>query len=240
MEEVVKQEIEKWAQKETIYQIVIAVLVVLGIISMMTKHFKSIVEAWPSIRKVLKWIQGRWIRRAVFEQDVREGIAELKKGQEAIEDRLKKVEYETKDNSGGSLKDVTKRTEQKVDEFLNRLEFTELKLEAGYQLGNRMSAVLNRNAEVIEVNPVFLKFFGWDKNEILKAGYENMVHEDDRRELQVKLSRAITTASKFSEPEVRLFDSDGKAHKVRMTGYVHTDRKNEADYYFVTFEILNN
>lgn len=240
MEEILKRRLETLAGQTGLYQLAIVILCVLLVVSTMAKHFKVINEAWPSILKVLQWIKNRFLRRALFEQDMRAGLTKLGFGQERIEERVARVEYEVKDNSGGSMKDCNKRIEKKLDAALNRIAFNELMIEAGYERAGRMKATFNRDAEMIDVNSVFLKFFGWTEKEMLGVGYENMVHEEDRQDLQVKFSRAIHGASKLSEPDLRMFDSDGHVHNVCITGYPHTNwLSGDVEKYFVTFEILN-
>ena len=102
-----------------------------------------------------------------------------------------------------------------------------------------MTAIMNKDGEVVAVNDVFLTTFNYAEEDILQASFESIIAEKDLNRLQTKWARAVSTKSRFYE-QLTMYNKAGETFEVCMRGFPDVDEKGELHKeYYVTFEIIN-
>lgn len=201
-------------------QIIAAVGWAIVAIAALAKFFKDWKEVVQGVQRALKGVGVVWkwvMRSAIWRKDIEAQVTQIKSTVDVIKGE---VTY----NGGGSTKDAVKRVELQVgslavaiEQLLVRHDTVLARLQISALATGRVEFTMDKNGAWVAVNEVFVRQFGWDRQNVKGYAYENIIHEDDINEMRDKIKRAIAQCSRFMD-EVRIKDSRGEYHKCCMQG----------------------
>lgn len=185
---------------------------------------KKIYKGAPSL---WKWV----MRNAIFKKEVLDAIGHLTK-------EVARVNNELSYNGGSTVKDQGRKTYEVLVKLNNRVRFNEIRLDVNDIQNERMTAKMNRIGECVAVNDVFLTFFNYSEDDMLRVGFESIIDESDLVRMQQKWRRAVDTKSRFYE-EIKMYNKNRKFFYVLMRGFPDIDDAGELhNEYYVTFKII--
>jgi PAS domain S-box-containing protein len=209
---------ENLAKDLTIAQIWAAASSVILVIVVMAKHFKAVADAWPSIVKTWRYFQNRWFREEIFRKDLMAKMDSMRILQHKQAESIENIQKEMMYNGGSSLRDSVKRIEDKVEVLAEGIEYNRQVREITDKCSDTMYFKIYPDGACYFINDAFLRNFGWQESDVLEFGFENLVHPDDRNEMQLKWQKAIDTKTSFKDVQ-RIRDVHGEYHNCTVTAH---------------------
>ena len=158
-----------------------------------------------------------------------EKINELVAKSDARDATLQTIKNEVTMNGGSSMKDAVMRLlrhdDEKyalIDEIRGSVQVVNLRLDIVDEDDQRMQFRLSPSGECLMIDPAFLRFFGYVKEDLLGAYWERCVASRSLEVVRTKWQQALEKHLKYHN-EQYLVDSDGREHLCRVRGYPMTE-----------------
>ncbi len=185
------------------------VAAILGISKLWKAFFGN--EPWKDIKKGFPLISKYIWRDAIFRKDMMNKVDEMFK-------IICKVQAEVNYNGGNSTKDMVRKTSTLLETVTLLIETCNKRMDIADLANERMTFRIDTDGACTEINEVFLKKFGYSEDDVKGFAFEQIVVEDDVKEMRVKWQRAITQKGRFYD-EQRIYDSGGIVHECCVRGF---------------------
>ncbi len=148
------------------------------------------------------------------------------------------IKHQVTFNGGSSLKDIVASHTSMLSEMNTKLTFNQLRLDVNDMCSDRMTFKVDKHGACTFINDAFLKCFDYSEKDVLGFAFENLVHDEDVKEMRDKWARCIEKKTKFID-EQRIFTKDAKALNclVRAIPLIEGD---ELHGFYGTIDIIND
>ena len=135
------------------------------------------------------------------------------------------VKSEVTLNGGGSIKDAVNRLviqDERRFKMLtviqDNVRLNTLRLDISDEADKRMTFRLSPKGDLVEVSPVFLRFFGYAESDLLGSDWDFCIGRRSLLDVRDKWARAIDKKQHYRNDQF-IVDSDGGEHYCRVEGY---------------------